>query len=97
MESNDSNLSCFLKVPQSCGKMLIEKWRKESWPSIPGVDSIYMQGFLEISQVHLLFQLVVFITDDSTQALQEPGLCPFPGCSPSTCPHIQGLTPWDCL
>ena len=39
MESNDSNLSCFLKIPQSCGKMLIEKWRKESWPSFPGADS----------------------------------------------------------
>ena len=86
MESNDLNLSCFLKVPQSCGNMLIEKWHKERWPSFPAADSICMQGFLEISQVHLVFQLVVFIADDSTQALQGQQLCPFPGCSPFNLP-----------
>lgn len=85
MESNNLNLSCFLKFPQSCGKMLMEKWHKERWPSFPGADSIYMQGFLEISQVLLVFQLAVFITDDSTQALQGQ-LCPFPGCNPFNLP-----------
>ena len=94
MESNDQSLNCFLEVAQSHGKILIEKWHKKSWPSFPGVEDIFIQGFQEIFQVPFVFELVVFIVDASMPALPGQGLCQLHGCSPWNLPPTpQGLTP----
>lgn len=76
--------------------MLMEKWHKERWPLSWGWQHLHARLFGDFPGP-LVFQLAVFITDDSTQALQGQ-LCPFPGCNPfSTCHPHPGPNPTGLL